>query len=74
MTGLRIGECIDFENRTITIRRQIVNGKVKNILKTSKSKRTIPIIETLIPFLKEQKLLTGKHNSFVFLTQRTNLD
>ncbi len=79
MTGLRIGEClgltwnnIDFENRTITVRRQIVNGEVKDILKTSKSKRTIPIIETLIPFLKEQKLLTGNYNSFVFLTKKTN--
>lgn len=79
MTGLRIGECIgltwdniDFENKTITIRKQIVNGLIKDILKTSKSKRIIPIIETLIPFLENQKKITGNHNSFVFLTQRTN--
>lgn len=79
MTGLRIGECIgltwdniDFENKTITIRKQIVNGQIKDILKTSKSKRIIPIIETLIPFLENQKKITGNHNSFVFLTQRTN--
>ena len=79
MTGLRIGECIgltwdciDFENRTITVKKQIVNGELKNILKTSKSKRIIPIIEPLIPFLKNQKIITGNHNSFIFLTQRTN--
>ncbi len=79
MTGLRIGECIgltwdciDFENKTITIKKQIVNGELKNILKTSKSKRIIPIIEPLIPFLENQKKITGNHNSFVFLTARTN--
>lgn len=79
MTGLRIGECIgltwdniDFENRTITIKKQIVNGLIKDILKTSKSERIIPIIETLIPFLKNQRKITGNHNSFVFLTKRTN--
>ncbi|WP_404319467.1 tyrosine-type recombinase/integrase [Malaciobacter canalis] len=79
MTGVRIGECIgltwdniDFENRTITIKQQVVNGELKNILKTSKSKRIIPIIEPLIPFLENQKKLTGNYNSFVFLTKRTN--
>jgi integrase len=79
MTGLRIGEGIgltwdniDFENRTITVKKQIVNGQIKDILKTSKSERIIPIIETLIPFLKNQKRITGNHNSFVFLTKRTN--
>jgi integrase len=79
MTGLRIGECIgltwdciDFENRTITVKKQIVNGELKNILKTSKSKRIIPIIEPLIPFLENQKKLTGNYNSFVFLTKKTN--
>lgn len=79
MTGLRIGECIglswdniNFENRTITIKKQIVNGEIKNILKTSKSKRIIPIIESLLPFLKNQKELTGQYNSFIFLTKRTN--
>ena len=78
MTGLRIGECIgltwdniDFENRTITVKKQIVNGQIKNILKTTKSKRIIPIIQPLIPFLKNQKMITGNHNSFVFLTQKT---
>ncbi|MEA2018924.1 MAG: tyrosine-type recombinase/integrase [Campylobacterota bacterium] len=78
-TGLRAGEliglkwdCIDFENKTISIRKQIVNGEIKSILKTSKSQRIIPIIDSLIPFLKEQYKLTGNNNSFVFLTKRTN--
>lgn len=79
MTGLRIGEClglswdcVDFENRTLTVKRQIVNGQIKNILKTSKSKRIIPIIEALIPFLENQKKITGEKNSFLFLTKKTN--
>ena len=79
MTGLRIGEClglswdcVDFENRTLTVKKQIVNGQMKNILKTSKSKRIIPIIEALIPFLENQKKLTGEKNSFLFLTKKTN--
>ncbi|MFY9089571.1 tyrosine-type recombinase/integrase [Arcobacter aquimarinus] len=79
MTGLRIGECIgltwdciDFENRTITVKKQVVNGLIKDILKTSKSKRIIPIIEPLIPFLESQKMITGNYNSFVFLTKKTN--
>ncbi len=41
-------------------------------MKTSKSKRIILIIEPLIPFLENQKKITGNQNSFVFLTQRTN--
>lgn len=79
MTGVRIGEClgltwdcINFENKTITIKKQIVNGEIKNILKTSKSKRIIPIISSLLPFLKEQHKLTAKYKSFIFLTERTN--
>ncbi|MCT7602279.1 site-specific integrase [Aliarcobacter butzleri] len=79
MTGLRIGEClglswdcVDFKNRTLTVKKQIVNGQIKNILKTSKSKRIIPIIEALNPFLENQKKLTGEKNSFLFLTKKTN--
>ena len=55
-----------------TVKKQIVNGLIKDILKTSKSKRIIPIIEPLIPFLENQKKITENHNSFIFLTQRTN--
>lgn len=78
-TGMRAGEliglkwdAIDFENKTITIRGQVVNGRDKEMLKTSKSNRIIPLIDALIPSLKNQYKLTGHQKSFVFLTQKTN--
>lgn len=78
-TGIRASELIglkwdsiDFERMTISIREQIVNGNHKNILKTTKSRRIIPIIKTLIPFLESQYEITGAQNSHVFLTQRSN--
>ncbi|RXJ98085.1 hypothetical protein CRU98_11245 [Arcobacter sp. CECT 8986] len=78
-TGLRASEMIglkwssiDWKNNTITVREQIVNGTHKTILKTAKSNRIVPIIRTLIPFLKNQFEITGNENSFVFLTQTSN--
>ena len=78
-TGMRAGECIglkweyiDFNKKTISIREQMVDGVQKEILKTARSQRTIPIIDILIPYLKHQYELTGKQNSYVFLTARTN--
>jgi len=75
-TGIRIGECIglkwnciDFKKKTISIRHQIVNGVAKDILKTLKSQRTIPIIDVLYPYLKKQYQLTGEKDSYIFLTQ-----
>lgn len=77
-TGVRAGECIglkwedvDFEKSTIKIKRQIVSGEIKDV-KSDHGVRTIPIIATLLPFLKEQYKLTGKKKSFIFLTERTN--
>lgn len=77
-TGVRIAECIglrweniDFENKTISIRQQIVEGEIKEKLKTSKSRRTIPIIEVLMPYLRNQYERTGHKNDFVFLTKNT---
>ncbi|MGA1931704.1 tyrosine-type recombinase/integrase [Arcobacter sp. YIC-464] len=77
-TGIRAGECIglkweniDFEKGTISIRQQIVNGTQKEVLKTTKSRRTIPIIKSLIPFLQSQYQKTGHLNSYVFMTIRT---
>ena len=93
MTGLRIGECIgltwdciNFENKNITIKKQIVNGEIKDYLKTSQSKRIIPIIESLVPFLENQcafwscifrinkrtAIVTGKHNSLDRKSTRLN--
>lgn len=78
-TSVRAGELIglkwdsiDFENKTITIQRQVVNGVEKDILKTAKSRRILPIIDVLMPYLKKQYQITGNKNSFVFLTQKTN--
>ncbi len=78
-TGMRAGEVIglkweyvDFNKKTISVREQMVNGIQKNILKTTRSQRIIPIIDILEPYLKKQYELTGKQNSYVFLTQRTN--
>lgn len=77
-TGMRCGEtiglkwdCIDFENKKIYVQNQIVRGEFKHILKTSNSNRVIPIIDTLLPYLKSQFELTGHLNSFVFLTEKS---
>jgi len=77
-TGLRIGECIalkwediNLQNKTINVRRQIVKGEIR-VLKTDNSKRIIPIIDILIPFLENQFLLTGNKKSFIFLTKKSN--
>jgi integrase len=77
-TGIRAGELIglkweniDFEQNTISIRQQIVNGLEKQYLKTSKGRRTIPIIYALKKYLQEQYKITGKYNSFVFLTKNS---
>ncbi|RXJ93742.1 hypothetical protein CRV00_09785 [Malaciobacter molluscorum] len=78
-TGLRASELIglkwesiDFEKMTISIKEQIVNGNHKTILKTTKSRRIVPIVKTLLPFLENQFKITGKSDSNVFLTERTN--
>lgn len=70
--GLRGGEgiglkwsSVDLENKTIEIRQQVSRGRLKP--PKWKSNRIIPIIDSLIPYLKEQYKLTGKFNSFVFL-------
>lgn len=77
-TGLRASEliglewdAIDFNNKTITVKKQIVKGNHKTTLKTSKSRRIIPIVKTLEPFLMNQFNITGKFNSSVFLTERS---
>ncbi|WP_083568351.1 site-specific integrase [Arcobacter sp. LA11] len=78
-TGLRASELIglkwesiDFKNNTIAVREQIVQGNHKNILKTTKSRRIIPIIKILLPYLENQYKITGSQNSYVFLTKKSN--
>ena len=60
-TGMRGGEIlglmwsdIDFESRTISVRRSITEGKITTP-KTHKSIRTVPILDDLLPYLKKPK-------------------
>lgn len=78
-TGVRAGECIglkwtdiNLKDKIIRIRRQIVQGIEKDVLKTTKSRRTIPIIDALVPYIESQYKITSKENSYVFLTKKTN--
>lgn len=73
-TGMRGGEAIglkwsevDFINNTIEIKRQITRGE--ECPPKWDSYRTIPIIDTLLSYLKSQYELTGQNNSFVFLNE-----
>lgn len=76
MTGMRTGELIglkwtdvDLEKREITIKRTIGRG-IEGIPKTMSSYRTIPILDSLFPYLKNQYKLTSKENSYVFLNYK----
>lgn len=73
MTGIRTGEAIglmwsdiDFENRVINIKRTIGRGII-GTPKTYSSIRTIPILNSLLPYIKSQYEITGDENSYVFL-------
>jgi integrase len=75
MTGLRSGEMIglkwsdiNFSKSEIKIsrsRKMGVDGKTK----TLSSNRTIDMLDSLIPYLKNQYQLTGELNSYVFLNK-----
>jgi len=77
-SGMRSGEMIglkwsdiDFSNNEINIsrsRKMGVDGSTKN----ESSERTIDILDSLIPFLKNQFELTGKFESYVFLNRQNN--
>ena len=67
MIGLKWSD-IDFTKSEITIsrsRKMGVDGKTK----TASSNRTIDIIDSLLPYLKDQYGITGKYNSYVFLNK-----
>lgn len=73
MTGMRTGELIglkfsdiDFKKREISIKRTIGRG-IEGTPKTMSSYRTIPILDSLFPYLKNQYELTSKKDSYVFL-------
>lgn len=74
-TGVRGGEAIglewenvDFKNKTININSQIGRGVISS--PKWNSFRTIPIIDSLLPFLEKQFELTGKNNTYLFLNKR----
>jgi len=67
MIGLR-WEDIDFFKNEIYIRRAIKMGVISTP-KTENSVRYIDIIDSLLPYLKEQYKLTAHKNSYVFLNE-----
>ena len=75
-TGMRSGEMIglrwddiDFFRNEISIKRAIKMGVVSTP-KTVSSVRDIDIIDSLLPYLKEQYRLTAHKNSYVFLNDK----
>jgi len=75
-TGMRTGELIglmwddiDFAKKTISIKRTIGRGVI-GTPKTNSSIRVIPISNALLSYLLEQKDITKKHNSYVFLNNK----
>lgn len=78
MTGMRTGELIglkwkdiDFKKREISISRTIGRG-IEGTPKTMSSYRTIPILDSLYPYLVNQYTWTSKDNTFVFLNDKGN--
>ena len=74
-TGARSGEMvglkwedIDFSKKEIYIRRAIKMGEISTPKATS-SIRVVDILDSLLPYLKDQYRLTGDKNSYVFLNQ-----
>jgi len=76
LSGMRSGEMIglkwsdiDFSKLEISIKRSRKMG-VDGKTKTQSSKRTIDILDTLLPYLESQFELTGSQNSYVFLNDK----
>lgn len=75
-TGMRSGEMIglrwediDFKRKEISVKRAIKMGVISTP-KTQSSVRDIDIIDSLLPYLKEQYKITGDKNSYVFLNKQ----
>lgn len=75
-TGMRSGELlglkwedIDTERNEINVRRTIKMGELKDQTKTGDD-RTIDIIDSLLPYIENQKEITGDKNSYVFLNKK----
>jgi integrase len=68
LIGLR-WEDVDFENQEIHIQRSIKMGEISTP-KTENSIRTIDILDSLMPYLKDQYELTKDIGTYVFLNQQ----
>lgn len=73
-TGLRTGEAvalkwcdINFEEKELEVKRSRRYGKDIDP-KTQKSKRTIPIFDELLPYLKKQHELTADKSEYLFIS------
>jgi integrase len=73
MTGMRTGELIglkwsdiSFKQNEISIKRTIGRG-IESTPKTVTSTRVIPILNSLLKYLKDQFEITGEKDSYVFL-------
>lgn len=75
MTGCRGGEAISLTWEKVNFRKKeiLINRKVRQGvfgLPKYRSIRKIPILDALMPYLKNQYKLTGDKDSFVFLNNR----
>jgi len=78
-TGARHGEIIalnindiDLQNKVISINKRVKKGKI-DTPKTKSSVRKIPILDVLIPYIKDQVELCKKHKSLnLFFNPNTN--
>lgn len=75
-TGMRSGELlalkwddVDFNTDTITITNTISRGYI-NSVKTDSSERDIEMIDQARIYFKQQQLLTGLQNTYVFLNSK----
>lgn len=69
-TGMRTGDMLelierdlDFKAQAISIEREASNRVVKQRLKTTGSKRIIPMFDSVVPYLKSQVLFAREKNS-----------
>ena len=79
-TGVRVGELLalkwkdfDFKNNKLKIQRQYTSGELKDMLKTSSSRRTIDIFPTLIRILKEHRSKQTILSEYVFINNAGNI-
>ena len=75
-TGMRSGELlaltwddIDFKDNTIKINKTVAQGII-NSAKTRSSERDIEMLDKAREFFKNQRLITGLKNSYVFLNKK----